>query len=90
MVGEGFRAGTTAGHAGRVRRRASRVPASRDCHVQTGQVDSGGSEPVLWAVVSAPHSTPIPLHFQLLGWAVAQQYFHSNVEGEFIGGEWMY
>ena len=57
MVGEGFRAGTTAGHAGRVRRRASRVPASRDCHVQTGQVDSGGSEPVLWAVVSAPHST---------------------------------
>lgn len=36
--------------------------------------------------MSAPYSTPIPLHFQLLGWAVAQQYFHSNVEGEFIGG----
>lgn len=55
--GEGFRAGTIADHAGGVRRRASRAPGSRDCDVQTGQVDAGGSEPVLWAVVSPP-STP--------------------------------
>lgn len=58
--GEGFRAGTPADHAGGVRRRASRVPRSRDCDVQTGQVDAGGSEPVLRAVVSAPDPPPPP------------------------------
>lgn len=56
-VGAGVQGRNNRGPRGGVRRRASRVPARRDCDVQTGQVDAGGSEPVLWAVVSAPHST---------------------------------